>query len=154
MPAPMPPSTSTMALTGEARKKRPGHELPRSGSKKKKKIAAVHEAPAENAVEAVLASESDKTKCLSGSAKRKLKKQQPKKEDSNGTAAEKEQEAPIEQDKIEMTLEDYEKVQENKKSLEASKPEERRVVDVDFEGLQLLEKNLIEDNQSSGVLFC
>ena len=89
-----------MALTGEARKKRPGHELPRSGSKKKKKIAAVHEAPAENAVEAVLASESDKTKCLSGSAKRKLKKQQPKKEDSNGTAAEKEQEAPIEQDKI------------------------------------------------------
>lgn len=143
-----------MALTGEARKKQPGHELPRSGSKKKKKIAAVHEAPAENAVEAVLASESDKTKCLSGSAKRKLKKQQPKKEDSNGTAAEKEQEAPIEQDKIEITLEDYEKVQENKKSLEASKPEERRVVDVDFEGLQLLEKNLIEDNQSSGVLFC
>ena len=45
-----------------------------------------------------------------------------------------------------MTLEDYEKVQEKKKSLEASKPGERRVVDVDFEGLQLLEKNLIEDD--------
>mgnify|MGYP006961265701 CR=1 FL=1 len=61
-----------MALTGEARKKRPGHELPRSGCKKNKKIAADHEAPTENVVEAVLASESDKTKCLSGSVKKNL----------------------------------------------------------------------------------
>ena len=30
--------------------------------------------------------------------------------------------------------------------LESSKPEEMRVAAVDFEGLQLLEKNLIEDD--------
>ncbi|VAH96949.1 unnamed protein product [Triticum turgidum subsp. durum] len=93
----------------------------------------------------------NKAKCISGSVKRKLKKQKPKKEDSNGdapneTTAEKEQEAPIEQEKIEMTLEEYEKMQEKKKSLEASKPEERRVAAVDFEGLQLLEKKKIEDD--------
>uniref|UniRef100_A0A453MH47 Hyaluronan/mRNA-binding protein domain-containing protein n=2 Tax=Aegilops tauschii subsp. strangulata TaxID=200361 RepID=A0A453MH47_AEGTS len=45
-----------------------------------------------------------------------------------------------------MTLEEYEKMQEKKKSLEASKPEERRVAAVDFEGLQLLEKKKIEDD--------
>ena len=44
-----------------------------------------------------------------------------------------------------MTLEEYEKMQE-KKSLEASKPEERRVAAIDFEGFQLLEKNMIEDD--------
>ncbi|KAE8799782.1 hypothetical protein D1007_24877 [Hordeum vulgare] len=91
-----------------------------------------------------------KSKCVRGSVKRKLKKQKPKKEDSNGDApsetAEKEQEAPIEEEKIEMTLEEYEKMQEKKKSLEASKPEGRKVADLVFEGLKLLGKKKIEDD--------
>lgn len=45
-----------------------------------------------------------------------------------------------------MTLEEYEKMQEKKKSQEASKPEERRVAAVNFEGLQLLEEKKIEDD--------
>lgn len=45
-----------------------------------------------------------------------------------------------------MTLEEYEKMQEKKKSLEASKPEGRKVADLDFEGLKLLEKKKIEDD--------
>ncbi|XBI28883.1 hypothetical protein VPH35_053006 [Triticum aestivum] len=110
------------------------------------------EAPAQNVVEAVPASESDKS---TG----ELKKQKPKKEDSDGDApnetAQEEQEAPIEQEKIVLfytcgylphviALEEYEKMQEKKKSQEASKPEERRAAAVDFEGLQLLEKKKIE----------
>lgn len=45
-----------------------------------------------------------------------------------------------------IALEEYEKMQEKKKSQEASKPEERRAAAVDFEGLQLLEKKKIEDD--------
>lgn len=45
-----------------------------------------------------------------------------------------------------IALEEYEKMQERKKSQEASKPEERRAAAVDFEGLQLLEKKKIEDD--------
>ncbi|XP_044972771.1 uncharacterized protein LOC123440260 [Hordeum vulgare subsp. vulgare] len=41
MPATTPLSTSTMSVIGEARKKRPGHELPRSGRKKKKNISSL-----------------------------------------------------------------------------------------------------------------
>lgn len=128
-------------------------DVPKDDSKKEEGEGAEKKAEGEGADKKEGAEKKDKTnktKCLSGSVKRELKKQKPKKEDSHGDApnetAEEEQEAPIEQEKIEMTLEEYEKMQEKKKSQEASKPEERRVAAVDFEGLQLLEKKKIEDD--------
>ncbi|KAM0870843.1 hypothetical protein ACQ4PT_039769 [Festuca glaucescens] len=87
-------------------------------------------------------------KLLSGSAKRKLKKKNPKKEDSNDgdtskKAADNVPEA-IEEEKQEMTLEEYEKMLGKKKALVPSEPVERKM-DPAFEGQKPLEKKKLED---------